>query len=110
MRPQTVKEFFHLLPQKFDEEAAEGLSAIYQFDLSGQEGGQYFLVVDQGACSVHEGQHPDPQVIFAMSGEDCLKVLDGKLDGPGVFMSGRLQVTGDFGLAIQLKAIFPTVG
>ena len=41
--------------------------------------------------------------------EDCLKVLDGQLDGPGVFMSGRVQVTGDLGLAIQLKALFPSV-
>jgi putative sterol carrier protein len=110
MRPRTVQEFFRLLPEKFDEEAAEGLSAIYQFDLSGGQGGQYYLVVENGACAVHEGQHPEPQVTFAMSGEDCLKVLDGKLDGPGVFMSGRLQVTGDFGLALQLKAIFPSVG
>jgi putative sterol carrier protein len=110
MPSPSVKEFFQLLPARFDGEAAEGLTAVYQFDLSGREGGEYYLVVERGVCKVHEGRHPDPHVTFAMSGEDCLRVLEGKLDGPEVFMSGRLQVTGDFGLAIQLKSLFPTIG
>jgi putative sterol carrier protein len=109
MRPQSVKEFFQFLPDQFDKEAAEGVTAVYQFDLSGLEGGHYYVVVEDGACKVQEGRHPEPHVTFAMSGEDCLRVLEGKLDGPGVFMSGRLQVTGDFGLAIQLKTLFPEI-
>jgi putative sterol carrier protein len=109
MLPKSVKAFFQLLPEKFDQDAAEGITAIYQFDLSGQDGGQYYLVVDGGACQVHEGRHPEPDVTFVMSGEDCLRVLEGKLDGPSVFLSGRLQVTGDFGLAVQLRAMFPAL-
>ncbi|TAJ22339.1 MAG: SCP2 sterol-binding domain-containing protein, partial [Nitrospirae bacterium] len=81
----------------------------YQFDLSGPQGGQYHLTIKDGACSVQEGVHPDPQVTFTMSGEDCLGVLRGRLDGPSVFLSGRLRVSGDFGQAIQLKALFPSV-
>ena len=109
MRPKTVKEFFQGLPGNFDQEAAENLTAVYQFDLSGGQGGQYYLIVDKGVLSVHEGTHPEPHVTFAMSGEDCLKVLDGKLDGPGAFLSGRLRVDGDLGLAVQLKTLFPSV-
>lgn len=109
MKPRSVKEFFQVLPGKLDAEAAEGLDAVFQFDLSGPEGGQYQLVVQDGACSVREGVHPDPHVTFSMSGEDCLGVLSGRLDGPSVFMSGRLRVSGDLGLAIQLKTLFPSV-
>ncbi len=109
MKPTSVKEFFRILPTKFDAEAAEGLEAVYQFDLSGQEGGQYHLVVLNGACSTREGTHPDPHVTFSMSGEDCLRVLSGQLDGQSVFMSGRLRITGDLGLAMQLKSLFPSV-
>jgi putative sterol carrier protein len=109
MKPQTVKEFFRVLPEKLNAEAAEGVAAVYQFDLSGPQGGQYHLTVKAGVCSVLEGVHPDPHVTFSMSGEDCLGVLNGNLDGPSVFMSGRLRVSGDIGLAIQLKALFPSV-
>ncbi len=110
MEPNALKEFFLTLPHKLDAEAAEGVLAVYQFDLSGPQGGQYHLVVEGGACSVREGTHPAPHVTFSLSAEDCLKVLNGHLDGPSVFMSGRLLVRGDLGLALQLKALFPSLG
>jgi len=109
MKPTSVQEFFRCLPQNFDAEAAEGLAAIYQFDLSGSLGGQYQLMIEDGACSVQEGTHPNPHVVFSMSGEDCLGVLSGRLDGASIFMSGRVRVSGDLGLALQLKSLFPTV-
>jgi putative sterol carrier protein len=109
MKPTSVQEFFRCLPQNFDAEAAEGLAAVYQFDLSGSQGGQYQLLIEDGACSVQEGTHPNPHVIFSMSGEDCLGVLSGRLDGASIFMSGRIRVAGDLGLALQLKSLFPTV-
>ena len=61
MKPTSVQEFFRCLPQNFDAEAAEGLAAIYQFDLSGPQGGQYQLLIEDSACSVQEGTHPNPQ-------------------------------------------------
>jgi len=45
MKPTSVQEFFRCLPQNFDAEAAEGLAAVYQFDLSGSQGGQYQLTI-----------------------------------------------------------------
>jgi putative sterol carrier protein len=45
-----------------------------------------------------------------MASEDCIKVLNGQLSGPAIAMSGRLQISGDIGLAMQLKSLFPTVG
>lgn len=110
MKPNNVKAFFQLLPGKFDADAAEDLDAVYQFDLSGAQGGQYILTIREGACQVTEGLHEDPHVSLSMSGEDCLKILNGQLSGPAVAMSGRLKISGDIGLAMQLKALFPTVG
>lgn len=109
MNPNTVKDFFQLLPGKLDAEAAEDLDAVYQFDLSGAQGGQYILTIREGACQVTEGLHEDPQVSFSMTGEDCIKILKGQLSGPAVAMSGRLKISGDIGLAMQLKALFPAL-
>ena len=44
-----------------------------------------------------------------MSVEDCLGVLNGRLDGVSVVASGRVRISGDIGLAMQLKALFPSV-
>ena len=110
MSPTTVKEFFERLPGQLDADAAEDVDAVYQFDLSGSQGGQYILTIREGACQVTEGMHVDPHVVLTMAGEDCIKVLNGQLSGTAAAMSGRLKISGDIGLAMQLKALFPTIG
>ena len=109
MNPTTVKQFFQLLPGRLDSDAAEDLNAVYQFDLSGAQGGQYILTIRDGTCQVEEGMHADPHVVLSMAGEDCIKILQGQLNGPAVAMSGRLKISGDIGLAMQLRALFPSI-
>lgn len=109
MKPATVKEFFETLAQRLDPDAAAGVTASYQFDLSGPQGGQYVLSIQDGACAVREGTHPSPDVTLSLSDTDCVGILEGRLDGMSVAMSGRLKLSGDLTLAIQLKTLFPTV-
>ena len=85
------------------------MDAVYQFDLSGAQGGQYYLQINDGACQVTRGSHPEPHVTLSRSGEDCVRVLNGQLNGPAVAMSGRLRISGDVGLALQLGALFPSL-
>ena len=108
-KEKTVEDFFQLLPGKFDPESAEGMDAVYQFDLSGAQGGQYYLQINDGACQVTRGSHPEPHVTLSLSGEDCVRVLNGQLNGPAVAMSGRLRISGDVGLALQLGSLFPSL-
>ncbi|MGE3153890.1 MAG: SCP2 sterol-binding domain-containing protein [Nitrospiraceae bacterium] len=106
---QTIRDILDQLPGRLDSEAAEGVTAVYQFELSDPGGGRYYLVIDDGTCSVTEGNHPDPDVTLAMSGADALGVLSGNLSGQAMAMTGRLSVSGDIGLALQLKSLFPSV-
>ena len=109
MKPTTVKEFFETLAGRLDPDAASGLTASYQFDLDGPEGGQYVLSIQAGTGTVREGRHPAPDVTLTLSGADCIGILEGRLDGMSVAMSGRLKLSGDLTLAIRLKTLFPTV-
>ena len=109
MKATTLKEVFDSLPSKLDKDAAEDLDAVYQFDLRGNQGGQYHLLVKNGICVVKDGTHADPHVTLSMTGEDCIGVLNGKLSGMTMAISGRLQITGDIGLAMQLKSLFPNI-
>lgn len=107
--PRTIRDIFLALPATLDTDAADGVSAVYQFDLSGAQGGRYAVAIDKGVCTVTEGAHPDPHVTLAMSGEDALKILTGQLSGQMAAFSGRLSVSGDMGLALQLRGLFPTL-
>lgn len=109
MRPQSVHELFASLPDHFNADAVPDLSAIYQFVLAGDQGGKYHLVVRDRACTIREGVHPAPDVTLSMTAEDCLLVMNGQLNGVTAALSGRVQVAGDMGLALQLKSIFPTL-
>ena len=110
MRSSSVNVFFQSLPDKLDVDAAEDVDAVYQFDLSGTQGGHYVVTVKGGVCNVTVGTHDDPHVTLSMAGEDCVKVLNGELSGSAAAMSGRIKISGDLGLALHLKALFPTVG
>jgi putative sterol carrier protein len=110
MKRANIKEFFKQLPLKLDADAAEDVDAVYQFVLSGPQGGQYILTIRHGSCQVKEGTHDDPHVTLSMAGEDCVKVLNGELSGQAAAMSGRVRISGDIGLAMQLKDLFPSVG
>ena len=88
---------------------AEGLTAIYQFDLTGVQAGRYTLLIQDGTCLVEEGSHPEPDLTLTLSGEDCLRILNGQQEGHALALSGRVQISGDIGLALQLKALFPSL-
>jgi putative sterol carrier protein len=107
MSGSAVRVFFDALPSRFHASAAEGVTAVYQFDLSGNEGGQYQLHIAGQTCRVSPGLHSSPDVTLRMVGEDCVAILDGRLSGVSAFLSGRLKIEGDLGLAMKLAAFFP---
>ncbi len=109
MVAQTIQALFASLPGHFAPEAVPGLSATYQFLLSGERGGPYHLIVRDRACSIYEGLHASPDVTLSMSADDCLLIMNGQLNGVTAALSGRVKLDGDLGLAMHLKAIFPTL-
>src|SRR3989442_727627 len=92
MSGSAVRAFFDALPSRFHAAAAEGVTVVYQFDLSGNEGGQYPLNIADQTCRVSAGLHPSPNVTLRMVGEDCAAILDGRLSGVSAFLSGRLKI------------------
>ncbi len=107
MSGSDIRAFFDALPSRFHAAAAEGVTAVYQFDVSGDGGGQYQLHIADRTCRVSPGVHPAPNVTLRMAGEDCMAILEGRLTGVSAYLSGRLKMEGDLGLAMRLTAFFP---
>ncbi|MGA2411618.1 MAG: SCP2 sterol-binding domain-containing protein [Candidatus Binataceae bacterium] len=104
--PKSCKEAFEQAPVNFNKDAAKGLKAVYQFDLSGDGGGQWAILIDNDQCTVQEGKHPSPSITISMTAQDYLDLLSGKLNGQMAFMTGKLRIAGDLGLAIKLQTLF----
>jgi len=96
------------MPGVFNKEAAKGLNAIYQFDLSGDGGGKWQVAIKDQTIDVQEGQHATPNITISMSAQDYLDMLSGKLNGQVAFMSGKLRIAGDMGLALRMQSLFNT--
>ena len=103
----SVKEYFDTLPQRFQAEAAKSIQAVFQFELTGEGGGTYHVVVDHGTMNVVEGSHASPTATIKMSGDDYVKMVNGKLNGAMAFMKGQMKVTGNVLLAQKMQGIFP---
>jgi len=97
---------FEQMSNRFKKEAAQGLNAVYQFDLSGEGGGQWQVVISNDRCEVKEGAHPSPTTTISMAAQDYLDMVSGKLNPQMAFMSGKLRIAGDMGLALRLQGLF----
>ncbi len=81
----------------------KGVSAVYQFELSGDNGGVFHTNVDDGKATVVEASHDSPNITITMSAEDFDAMLEGKLNATSAFMAGKLKVKGDMSLAMKLQ-------
>ncbi|MFH1487449.1 MAG: SCP2 sterol-binding domain-containing protein [Pseudomonadota bacterium] len=106
MNLTNVREVFDKIAGNFNAGAAKGMDAIFQFDISGEGGGNWFVEVKDTMCRVQEGSHSDPTVSLAMSGETWLAVVNRELNAVQAFMTGKLKVRGDIMLAQRIPELF----
>ena len=107
IKVSSVKEYFDTLPQRFVADAAKGMNAVFQFELSGAGGGTFAVTVADQKFTVSEGAHASPGVTLKMTGDDFVKMSNGDLKGPMAFMTGKLKVSGNIPLAQKMQAVFP---
>src|SRR5438034_6845722 len=100
---EAVKEIFSQMPANFNADAAKGMNSVIQFNLSGDGGGNYNLVIKDGTCSVNEGTHASPNMTMTMAAQDYVDMITGKLNGQMAFMSGKLKLAGDIALAMKMQ-------
>ena len=83
----------------------EGMNNVYQFDISGEDGGSYQLHLADNQAKVEKGTPSEADCTLQMALSDFKEMLLGKLNGTAAFMSGRLKVKGNIGLAMKMENI-----
>ncbi len=102
----TVKETFDAMASKFQPSKAAGINATIQYDIAGDQAGTWHAVIKDGACVVNTGPGANPNLTLSMSSQDWLDMVGGKLSGQMAFMSGKLKLKGDMGLAMKVGSLF----
>lgn len=103
----TVQDVFKKMPDVFDAEAAQGVDAVFQFEITGDNGGNWNVMIKDGTCEIAEGIHDAPSVTLTMSPETWLGMVNKDINGMQAFMGGQLKASGDIMLAQRIEQLFP---
>jgi len=108
--PITLQDMIAGMPLNFNAEAAGDLQAVMQFDIGGEEPGQYYLQIAEGRCVAFEGKHPSPTLTIHAPSEVWMAISRGELDGTQAMMQGKYSIEGDLNLLIRFNELFSGAG
>ncbi len=101
MADMSVKGFFDSLQARLNQDPSKlaGMNCVYQFRIGGDA---YNVALTDGKAGVASGEAASPNCSVTMAENDFLDMLSGKLNPQMAFMTGKLKVAGDMGLALKL--------
>ena len=102
----SVQAIFKGMADSFKAEAAAGIDVVFQFNISGEGGGDWFCVIKDGSCRIEAGAHEKPACTINMAAGDFLAMMGGKLPAMQAFTSGKLKIKGDVIKSQLLEKLF----
>ncbi len=106
----TVQKLFEGMPQAFRAEMAGEDSLVFQFHITGDQAGDWYVCVEKGQCTVDQGVHQSPTVSLTLKDHNWLAMAAGELSGAKAFMTGKLKLKGDLMAAQKLGTYFKLTG
>ncbi len=101
-----VQAIFDKMVGSFKADAAAGVDVVFQFNISGAGGGEWYCVIKDAACTVEKGTHEKPACTIKMAAGDFLAMMGGKLPAMQAFTSGKLLIEGDVMKSQLLEKLF----
>ena len=99
---------FAAMPRRLRTASATGLDLVVRWDVEGDR--DRFLTVKDGSASVGRAAERDPDLTLGLDRVALLELATGAANGPQLFMTGRVRITGDLMLGQRLTALFAVPG
>ncbi|MDT0309966.1 SCP2 sterol-binding domain-containing protein [Streptomyces sp. DSM 44917] len=107
LRSRVLKEVFGRMETQFRPESAGSLRALIRWEVKGATDEVYETKIDSGTCTVSHGRSDgDPRVTLIMNDYEFLKLVSGNGNPVTMFMTRKLKINGDIGLASGLTRLF----
>src|SRR5687768_15292413 len=103
--PATVSQVFEEIPNRFDAAAWGSQNAVLQFNISGDDGGNWTATINDGKIAVEQGSTDKPDMTVTTSSQDMLGMVSGDLNPVSAFMQGKVRIDGDMSLAMKLQGL-----
>ena len=102
----VVAEVFDSMPGAFVADAAAGVDVVFQYNIGGEGGGDWYCVITDGSCRVQAGAHEKPICTLMMEAADFLDMMNGKLAAMQAYTSGKLKISGDIMKSQLIEKLF----
>lgn len=89
----TAKEFILSIPDKVDSRKLEGVDTNFQFDVSGERGGQFTVIVKDGQVQALEGFEGQAKCVISGSDKSMFDLLNGKLNPMMALLTKKVRVS-----------------
>jgi putative sterol carrier protein len=86
-------------------EEREKINAIYEFNITGEGGGVWTVEITKERGAVEVGSKGNAKCIVTSASPDFMNIVSGKMNPQMAFMSGKLKIKGDMGLAMKLQKV-----
>jgi putative sterol carrier protein len=103
---KDVRILMREMARSLDPRAAARVRAVVEFEFTDQGLG-YHLVIDRGACRLHEGPAGRSDLLIRCAAEVWAGLFTGQLDARAALLERRLTLRGDKSLFTRLGRYFP---
>ncbi|MDT0307392.1 SCP2 sterol-binding domain-containing protein [Streptomyces sp. DSM 44917] len=107
LRTRVISEVVKRMQEQFKPEKAGSLKALIRWEVSGDPVVVYETEVKDGKVTVTEGRSErEPRVTLTANDYEFLRLVSGNASPVTQFMTRKLKVNGDIGLASALPKFF----
>jgi len=101
----TTAEIMTSLPIRFQPKMAGNLRTTIQFRLLGEDGGDWFLSIAEGQCTIDQGETAEPDAIIIMDAADFVGINEGTVNPIDTFWGGMITIEGSVDSVLALPPI-----
>lgn len=104
---EVLTQIFDGMKDAFVPEKAKGDTATIQYDIDTDEGPKPWQVkIADGTCETMPGEATDPKVTLKLALPDFVRLIFNQVQGPQLFMRGKLKLKGDMMYAMKMQGYF----
>ena len=104
MTPESIfKDMQERIAEK--PEMVEEVGGIFQFEITGDDGGSWLVDLKNAPGSVRSGGSDEADCVITVAADDFIGITSGSLDPMSAFMTGKIKVAGNIMLATKLGSL-----